>query len=160
MVAAGASRVVALVKESVDNEVALFRCKYWTGEVFLDEELQFFRAIGGGTLWNSVVGSVVNTVQAPISSTLSNLGNFTTFYKSSAQMNLRGEGLIGGGCFVINTDGSVAYSFLEKVPGHNPPLDEVIFALHRATHKNEPTASSAFMNHEPFDSSRFLIRKQ
>jgi len=129
MRAAGASRVVVLLKESVGNEVSTFQHRYWSGEVFLDSQLDFFKALGGGALWNSAVGSVVGSVRSPLSSTYVNLENFKTFSQSGAIMNLRGEGLIGGGCVVLNSDGSVAYSFLEKTIGENPPLDDVIAAL-------------------------------
>lgn len=126
---AGASRIVCLVKENLGDEVNHFRQNYWSGEVFLDSELQFFKTIGGGALWNSAFGALVGMLQSPISSFFANINNFLTFHRSRAIMNFRGEGLIGGGCIVLDAKGSVVYSFLEKIPGEQPPLEEVISAV-------------------------------
>lgn len=129
MKSAGAARVLCLVKENIGNEVSYFRNKYWSGEMLLDSELRFFKALAGGRPWNSVVRAFVDTVRSPVTSSLRNLRNFMTFYRSGAAMNLRGEGIIGGGCMVLSTAGSVAYSFLEQVPGEHPALEDVISAV-------------------------------
>lgn len=126
---AGASRVVVLVKEDIGNELSEFQASYWSGEVLVDTELAFFKALGGGRLWNSGVGSVVKGIQTPISSSISNVKNFTAVLSSGAKMNLRGEGTIGGGCFVLNRKGQVVYSFLEKFLGDQAPLADVIEAV-------------------------------
>lgn len=129
MKSAGAARVVCLVKENIGSEVSDFRGQYWSGEVLLDSELRFFKALAGGRPWNSVARALVDTVRSPVTSSLRNLRNFMTFYRSGAAMNLRGEGLVGGGCMVLGTGGSVAYSFLEQVPGEQPALEDVISAV-------------------------------
>lgn len=125
---------MALVKESVADEVAHFQKEYWSGEVLLDSKLEFFGALGGGDSWNSGIATVVKSVQSPVLSSRANFHHFRKFYRSGAAMNLRGEGLVGGGCFVLNVDGSIAYSFLETVIGEQPPLDDVISAVREACH--------------------------
>merc|ERR1712151_1255609 len=129
---AGATRVVALVKENIEEEIAEFRSTYWSGEVYLDSTLEFYKALGGGELWNSGMGAMIGNVRAPVSNSLRNISNFKNYYSSGAKMNLRGEGLIGGGCLVLNSDGSIAYSFLETNLGEQPPIDEVLDAVRKA----------------------------
>jgi len=135
---AGATKVVCLVKEDLGEEVAKFREGYWPGEVLLDEELSFFRALGGGELWNSGVGLILAGLRAPLTSAHTNFVRLCGVVDSGAAMNFRGEGFIGGGCFVLGPDGTVAYSFLERAPGEHPPLDDVISAVRAAAVRAAP----------------------
>uniref|UniRef100_A0A7S4VJ28 Peroxiredoxin-like 2A n=1 Tax=Alexandrium monilatum TaxID=311494 RepID=A0A7S4VJ28_9DINO len=128
---AGAARVVCLVKEDLAGEVPKFQ-EYWTGDVFLDPDLAFYRALGGGELWNSTVGLVLAGLRAPLTSARANTARFGKVVSSGAAMNVRGEGIMAGGCFVLRPDGEVAYSFLEQVLGESPPLDEVLEAVRAA----------------------------
>ena len=41
-------RLICVIKEHKEGEVEQFREKYWGGEIYVDEGLAFFKALGGG----------------------------------------------------------------------------------------------------------------
>ena len=43
-------RLLAVVKEAIPEQVQQFRGTYWSGELYIDEDLGFFKALGGGTV--------------------------------------------------------------------------------------------------------------
>ncbi|CAE7478939.1 Prxl2a, partial [Symbiodinium sp. KB8] len=109
--AAGATRVVALVKEDLENEVKEFREGFWPGEVLMDSEHKFYKALGGGETHQplgllSFLGMMLNPFSS--SKTKANIKNTTT------PGNMKGEGFIAGGCYVLNKDGTPAFSHLEE----------------------------------------------
>lgn len=120
------------MKEDIGHEVEEFAA-YWPGEVLLDSDLHFFRAIGGGQPWNSALGALAAAVSSPVSGTLASVDNFLSWWRSGASMNLVGEGLIGGGCMVLGPGGSLLHSELERVPGHRPDLAAVVSAVRAAS---------------------------
>lgn len=119
------------VKEDIGTEVADFRSAAWSGDVFVDEEMAFFKAQFGGNvckdnlarfLWNLVsLGSVGRRLRAAMS--MSN-----GFKKGS---NTTGEGFIKGGLYVINKGGVAEYVFGEDEIGDFVPLDEVMAAAYK-----------------------------
>mmetsp|Transcript_32243 Transcript_32243/g.60730 ORF Transcript_32243/g.60730 Transcript_32243/m.60730 type:complete len:148 (+) Transcript_32243:187-630(+) len=124
--AAGATRVVALVKEDLEQEVKEFREGYWPGEVLLDKEMAFYKALGGGeTHQPMTLMSFLAMMLNPFSSskTKQNIKNTTT------PGNLKGEGLIAGGCYVLNKDGSAAFSYLEENIGDHANPEDIVEAL-------------------------------
>jgi len=117
------------VKEDIGEELREFRSRYWQGNIFVDDELALYSALAGGEPWNSGLGSILAAARSPVSTTRANIDRFGFFARSGARMNLIGEGLIGGGCFVLRPDGSVAYGFLEREVGENAPFDDVVHAV-------------------------------
>jgi len=143
MKAAGASRVVGLVKENIGTEVEDFRKGFWSEEIFLDADLSFFMALGGGSL-NKPVGlaAFVAMILNPFNQarTKGALARAKTagFSKGS---NTTGEGFVTGGVYVIRQDGQASYTFLEEEIGDHPPVEEVIAGVEAAVRGEVHTAA-------------------
>jgi len=134
---AGATRIVAVVKEDIATEVADFRKGYWSGEVFLDPEKKFFTALGGGVQNQPYTGASFLAAYAnPFSKARmkKSLDRATT---KGFEGNLVGEGLVTGGVYVIRQDGKAAYSFLEEDVGDHAPLDDVIEGIKAAVRREK-----------------------
>ena len=43
-------RLIAVVKEAIPEQIQQFHGIYWSGELYIDEDLGFFKALGGGTV--------------------------------------------------------------------------------------------------------------
>jgi len=130
MRAAGAKRVVVLVKEDIENEVADFRKDYWSDEVMMDQDKEFFKALGGGTMHQpySLV-TFLATLANPFSKARlkGSLGR-----DKEVAGNMTGEGFISGGVYVIRQDGKASYAFLEEDTGDRAPVEDVIEAVKSA----------------------------
>jgi len=133
MKAAGASRIVALLKEDNDTEVAAFRETYWSEEVLLDEQKRFYIALGGGQEYKPYNG---------VAAFLAMLANPFSKSRTKASMsaakangidgNRIGEGFVAGGIYVVRQDGQAAYAFLEEDIGDHAPVEDVIEAVKAA----------------------------
>eukprot|EP00931_Biecheleriopsis_adriatica_P080886 TRINITY_DN54228_c0_g1_i1.p1 TRINITY_DN54228_c0_g1~~TRINITY_DN54228_c0_g1_i1.p1 ORF type:complete len:203 (+),score=38.29 TRINITY_DN54228_c0_g1_i1:209-817(+) len=135
MKAAGASRVVALVKEDLGNEVEEFRSKFWSGEVYLDETKSFYTALGGGTAHAPYgLASFLAMMMNPFSK-----GRTKASLAASKHVegNMTGEGFISGGVYVVRQDGQKAYAFLEEDTGDHAPVEDVIEAVKAAVRGEE-----------------------
>lgn len=124
--AAGAARLVCVVKEDIDNQVEEFR-EFWGGDVYHDEYADFYKALGGGKEHRPhSLSSFLAAMMNPFSRDpmKENVKKF-----SGTKGNLTGEGFIAGGCYVIRTDGKAQYAFLEQNMGDHAPVDEVIAAV-------------------------------
>lgn len=131
MKAAGATRVVALLKEDIGTEVEEFK-KYWPGDIYVDVDMHFYKALGGGEVY------------APLNMLSWFAAMANPWSKSKAKKNLaknkqkgyastmNGEDFIQGGVFVLRPDGTAAYSFLEEDMGDSAPLIGVIRACREA----------------------------
>jgi hypothetical protein len=126
MKSAGAARVVALVLEDIENEVADFRAGFWPEEVFLDEEKQFYLALGGGqeNRTYSLAGFVYMMLNPFYRTRIKDEVN--TALEKGIEGNLTGEGFINGGVYVIRPDGKPSYASPEENMGDWASLDEVI----------------------------------
>lgn len=140
MRAAGASRIVALVKEDIRTEVQAFREGYWNGEVFQDEEMEFFKALGGGRP-NAPYGPVgfMTMLVNPFSKSRTK-EHLKEVKQLKIEGNTTGEGFITGGVYVIRPDGTAAYSFLEQEIGDKAPIADVIAAVKAAAKGSEVPA--------------------
>lgn len=147
MKAAGASRVVGLVKENIGTEVEDFRKGFWSEEVLLDADLAFFRALGGGSL-NKPVGlaAFLAIILNPFSKARlkgsharSKEGGF------DKDANMIGEGFATGGVYVIRQDGQASYTFLEEEIGDHPPIEDVIAGVEAAVRGEVHTAAPQSM---------------
>lgn len=132
MRAAGASRIVAVVKEDVGTEVADFRARFWSQEIFLDSEMCFFKAIHGGEV-NKPAGmmSLLALLANPWTKSRSRQ-HLLRNSKTGIDKNLIGEGFITGGLYVVKTDGKAAYVFPEEHMGDHAPLDDIVEAVKAA----------------------------
>jgi len=135
MKAAGASRIVTLVKEDTGSEVADFRAKFWGGEVMLDAEQKFYIALGGGKPWKpySGVAAFLAALLNPFSK--NRLKASLKAAKAVDPGNMVGEGFVAGGWYVIAANGEPTYSFLEGDLGDKAPMPDVIAAVAKAAGK-------------------------
>jgi hypothetical protein len=136
--AAGASRIVALVKEDIGEEVAAFRAGYWSQEVFLDADKRFFLALGGGQAHvpYSAAGFVAMMLN-PFAKTRSKSSMARASVKKVEGNMTVGEGLITGGVYVVRQDGKAAYRFLEEEHGDHAVVDDVIEGVKAAVNGEE-----------------------
>lgn len=117
-------QLVAVLLEDLDEEVWAFWPRYWAGVVVLDENRDFFRALGGGKLMkdNLFTGFLWNPIAR---------FNFKRAMKTGVKYNAKGEGWIKGGLFIVRQGkGGVAYQFAEKNLGDWAPLHEVMQVCH------------------------------
>eukprot|EP00440_Ansanella_granifera_P047204 gb/GFBE01051125.1/.p1 GENE.gb/GFBE01051125.1/~~gb/GFBE01051125.1/.p1 ORF type:complete len:151 (+),score=44.89 gb/GFBE01051125.1/:1-453(+) len=131
--AAGASRVVALVKEDIGTEVKEFREKYWPGEVLVDKDQAFYQALGGGKVHAPFgLASFLAMLANPFSSSRTKK-NLKRSQGKKVDNNMTGEGFIAGGCYVLRKDGSPAFSFLEEELGDHAKVEDIVAALRQAS---------------------------
>lgn len=124
-------RVVCVLKENIPEEVEAFRRCCWHGELFLDEQMNFYKALYGGQYrqvsFLSFFGQVFNCGSKFWAN------NKRAKAKGDFQGNLKGEGRITGGMFVVQQGGSIVYSFQEEIIGDHAPLPDVMKACMQAT---------------------------
>jgi hypothetical protein len=132
--AAGATRVVCLVKENIGTEVAEFQEKFWGGDVCLDSKKEFYTALGGGKPHKPFSGlaAFLAFLANPFSKnpTKANLKR-----ANGTEQNLTGEGFVAGGWYVIAPDGSAAFSYLEANMGDRPAFADITAAVSTAAGK-------------------------
>eukprot|EP00928_Gymnodinium_smaydae_P087429 TRINITY_DN71694_c0_g1_i1.p2 TRINITY_DN71694_c0_g1~~TRINITY_DN71694_c0_g1_i1.p2 ORF type:complete len:193 (-),score=55.74 TRINITY_DN71694_c0_g1_i1:9-587(-) len=137
MKAAGAARVLAVVKEDIGTEIADFRKGYWKGEVFLDEKKAFFAALGGGKVHEPyTLATFLAMIANPFTKSRTKK-NLAMADKKRVANNMTGEGFIAGGVYVIRKDGKAAYSFLEEDIGDSAPVEDVVAAVKAAVKGEE-----------------------
>jgi hypothetical protein len=99
-------------------QVRAFWPRYWGGMVVVDEQRDFFRALGQGKLPREgfVCGFVFNAAAR---------ANYKR--ATGVEGNFAGEGTIKGGLFVMRPgSGGVAYQFVERNFGDWASMDEVL----------------------------------
>mmetsp|Transcript_22617 Transcript_22617/g.51665 ORF Transcript_22617/g.51665 Transcript_22617/m.51665 type:complete len:137 (-) Transcript_22617:52-462(-) len=130
MQAAGAKRVVALVKEDVGTEIAQFK-EFWPGEVLVDSTMAFYAALGGGRHHKPYGGtaSFMAEFLNPFAHTRTKDALKRT---KDIKANMAGEKWTAGGSYVIAPDGNAVFSFLEEQFGDHAPLDEMVRAVAEA----------------------------
>lgn len=131
MKAAGATRVVALIKEDIGTEVEDFK-KFWPGDIFVDSEMAFYKALGGGE-FHAPLNNF--TYYAMLANPWSKNPARKRLAKNSEMgytSTMNGEDFIHGGVYVITPDGAAVYSFLEQDMGDMAPITEVIRACKEA----------------------------
>lgn len=101
-------------------QVKDFWPRYWGGIVLYDRGLDFFKALGGGELLKEkfLSGFVFN---------LRAIANYRRAKAMGIKQNLKGEGEIKGGLFILGSGRSgIAYQFIERNFGDWAPLAELI----------------------------------
>lgn len=115
-------QLVVLLNEYVDSEVKAFWPRYWGGVVVADSNRDFFKALGQGKMprENYLTGFFLNPTA---------LSNFKRATATNFDWNVRGEGNIKGGMYILRAgSGGIAYQFVERNFGDWAPLDEVMEA--------------------------------
>eukprot|EP00913_Durusdinium_trenchii_P013125 g12320.t1 len=113
--AAGATRVVALVKEDLEKEVEEFRAS----------ENNFYKALGGGDVWQPVGILGFLAVMLNPWSTSKLKANIKRNQAKKVPGNMVGEGFIAGGCYVLNKSGDPVFSHLEENFGDHAKPEEL-----------------------------------
>jgi len=118
---------VCIVKEDVEGEIEAFERAAWAGgEILLDEDMDWFKAVGGGTLdRKSLAAWMVRALALPFTRARANLA-----HGKGVEGNLLGEGMITGGAYVVAQGGEVQWSFREAEIGDGFDVDEVVAAVH------------------------------
>ena len=109
------------------TQVRAFWPRYWGGMVVVDEQRDFFRALGQGKIprENYLTGFFLSSTAR---------ANFKKANDLGIPWNARGEGNIKGGVYLIRAgSGGVAYQFVERNFGDWAPLDEVLQACANIT---------------------------
>ncbi|KAI3734059.1 hypothetical protein L6452_13520 [Arctium lappa] len=110
----------AVLHEHIESEVRDFWPRYWGGVVLLDKNMDFFKALGGGSLLKDkfISGFLFNPRAR---------ANYKRAKAMGIEQNFKGEGEIKGGLFMVGKGRSgVAYQFIERNFGDWAPLAEVI----------------------------------
>ncbi|KAL5761557.1 hypothetical protein ACOSP7_017821 [Xanthoceras sorbifolium] len=113
-------QLFAVLHEYIESEVKDFWPRYWGGVVAYDQSMEFFRALGGGKLLKEkfLSGFLLNPRA---------IANYKRAKATGAELNLKGEGDIKGGLFIVGGGKSgIAYQFIERNFGDWAPLPEVI----------------------------------
>ncbi|CAG8580537.1 13697_t:CDS:2 [Ambispora leptoticha] len=120
--------MIAVVHETVRNQVSDFNMDYWMGSIYLDESKGFYRALGNGELkWESPFAMLKPTV----------LMNYRRQKKETdCDGNMVGEGRILGGLLIMKPgDQGVAFDYHEKTFGDHAPLEHVLQACYQVSLK-------------------------
>lgn len=114
---------MCIVKEDLDGEIEAFERAAWAGgEILLDEERGWFKAVGGGTIdKQSLAAWMVRALALPFTRAHANLA-----HGKGVEGNLLGEGMITGGAYVVAQGGDVKWSSREKEIGDGFDVDEVV----------------------------------
>merc|ERR1712118_454573 len=105
---------------------------FWPGELFLDEAKHFYKAIGSGAfIRKHNTTSFLCTMMNPCSKDPLR-AHAQASYKTGIKMNLKGEGFIHGGLYVMRTTGVAEWAFVEENMGDTCPIDEVRKAVQAA----------------------------
>ena len=129
-------RLVAVLHEEREEQVLEFRSEFWPGELFLDENKEVFKAVGGGALRRGSLTSFLNPFsriwcalrprdsRGGLQSRLLTAHARRTHVKNSnfvEKSNLVGDGLTFGGLLVVRRDGTVQYAFQVRSSCAPPP---------------------------------------
>ena len=120
--------LVCLLKENIPEEVSSFHTEdYWptSTPLYLDDDMTFFKALGGGKVRKGSLMGFLN----PFSGIYKRAKKIQGDVKES---NLKGEGTIMGGLYVISNQG-IHYQHIEEDFGVAAPIDEVIEACKSVT---------------------------
>ncbi|KAK1416197.1 hypothetical protein QVD17_31986 [Tagetes erecta] len=110
----------AVLHEHIESEVRDFWPRYWGGVVVLDKNMDFFKALGGGSLLKDkfISGFLFNPRAR---------ANYKRAKAMGIEQNFKGEGEIKGGLFIVGKGRTgVAYQFIERNFGDWAPLSEII----------------------------------
>lgn len=109
--------------------MAAFEKDVWPGgEIWLDKDLAFFKALGGGSYEQKSLLAFLAKAAVPGTQVRQNMAASKGY-----ATNLVGEGLIVGGLLVLRQGGEVEYAHREEEIGSHAPLEEVLAAAQRAS---------------------------
>lgn len=113
-------QLIAVLHEQIEPEIKEFWPRYWGGMVIIDPARDFFKALWGGVLVKDkfITGFLLNSRA---------ISNFKRARATGIEQNLRGDGQIKGGLFIIGQGRrGIAYQFVERNIGDWAPVAEVL----------------------------------
>jgi hypothetical protein len=181
-------RMACIVKEAIPEQIQQFVPTYWgETDMYLDENMEFFKAIGGGSLQKKGVMALMSsavrsansrthtrplpriaalcccdaapiiTVAAALIQTAVRAGSGAYLKSIGGHTNLRGEGWILGGLYVVRAGGEVELQHRESTFGDIAEVEDVMEAAARAAAaSNTPTASTAVVS-SPKDATGKMV---
>mmetsp|Transcript_1686 Transcript_1686/g.2218 ORF Transcript_1686/g.2218 Transcript_1686/m.2218 type:complete len:140 (-) Transcript_1686:334-753(-) len=119
-------------KEGEVGEVVAFQREFWPdADIYLDQEMKFYQAIGGGSPKKSSLASFLMKLANPFSQLLKNVKK-----SKGVNGNYKGEGFIHGGVYVVKKGAAEnetpIFVHQEAEIGDHPPTDELIAACQKA----------------------------
>ncbi|CAN0923490.1 Peroxiredoxin-like 2A [Linum grandiflorum] len=135
-------QLFAVLHEYIESEVQDFWPRYWGGVVLLDRGLEFFKALGGGSLLKDkfITGFVFNPRA---------ISNYKRAKAMGLDQNFRGEGEIKGGLFIVGRKKSgIAYQFVERNFGDWAPIAEVFEICTKLQNQQQNQAESVRSSQE------------
>mmetsp|Transcript_36902 Transcript_36902/g.80671 ORF Transcript_36902/g.80671 Transcript_36902/m.80671 type:complete len:143 (-) Transcript_36902:193-621(-) len=108
------AKLIAVVKENLNDEVKEFREVAWPGPVYLDEQLHMYKAIHGGEMTFHSSASFFAALLNPFSSLWAIV---TRSKKLGYSGNMKGEGFGKGGIYVVKKGGEVVLAHQENEMG-------------------------------------------
>lgn len=113
----------------MDGEIEAFEKDVWPGgEILMDKDLAFFKALGGGSYDQKSILMFLAKLVLPGTQLKQNIAQSKGYTN-----NFVGEGLIVGGLFVLRKGGAIEYAHREEEIGTHAPLEDVIAAAKRAS---------------------------
>jgi hypothetical protein len=109
--------LACVVKEAIPEQIEQFQPRYWASdELYLDEEMAFYKAIGGGEVaQKGLLALVSSEVRA------NNRRSKAYIAEHGLDSNLSGEGMILGGLLVLRADeGGIVMQKNESTFGTHP----------------------------------------
>ena len=101
-------KLTCVLKENIESQVTEFSNKFWPAELYLDEQMSFFRVLGGGKLRKGNLLQLLN----PWSTAYVSIGEAKKSAAGLPESNFTGEGKIMGGLFVMKPgERGVQYQF-------------------------------------------------
>lgn len=119
-------KLVGIVKEWDEAEIKDFTTKFWSQDLFFDEQKVLFTALTGGEVRKLSMLDLGNPFSAAWK-------NARRAKKTVTDYNWKGEGLIPGGILVVRSGtGGVVYAHQEQTFGDHAPIAEVLAAAKTA----------------------------
>mmetsp|Transcript_21972 Transcript_21972/g.70778 ORF Transcript_21972/g.70778 Transcript_21972/m.70778 type:complete len:147 (+) Transcript_21972:211-651(+) len=113
------------------SEIEAFRAYWPSAPIYLDEEMNFYRAVGGGEKTQSSLATFLLKLMNPWSQVKKNMKR-----AEGVDGNLKGEGFIHGGVYVVKKGAlkgeEPVYAHHEAEIGDHPPTDDLVEACKRA----------------------------
>ncbi|CAN1187409.1 Peroxiredoxin-like 2A [Linum perenne] len=132
-------QLFAVLLEHIESEVQEFWPRYWGGMVLYDHSMDFFKALGGGSLLKDkfISGFLFNPRA---------ISNYKRAKAMGLEQNFKGEGEIKGGLLIVGRKKSgVAYQFVERNFGDWAPIAEVIGICNQLQNQQQDRGDQSMM---------------
>lgn len=131
--------LACVVKEAIPEQIAQFQPRYWASdELYLDEEMAFYRALGGGQVAKKGLLALASKQVRE-----NNTRSKAYIAAHGLDSNLSGEGMILGGLLVLRAgEGGIVMQKNESTFGDIAAIEEVIAAAGAAAYSGEAAAAA------------------